>query len=76
MIKSTATKNKAKATIQCPCLRESINGTIVLMTAVNNEKGTGIGTVVYCNVLNTLGQYSESWDIRAFNPYAGKVTLV
>jgi len=46
------------------------NSAIVLMTAY------GVGTCVNSGALsNQMGQYAEGWDMDAFIPFQGTVTL-
>ncbi len=75
MIKSTATKNTANPIEKCPCLMETKNGVIILMTRIDSDTGTGVGTVVTGNNINSVGFHTDSWDVEQLSPYEGRVTL-
>ena len=56
--------------IEYPCLMISDSGTIVLFREHENGVCLKQG-----NTFVKLGDYSNSWDMNVFNPFAGSVTL-
>lgn len=76
MIKATKKDKTTPKQPKYPCLMESTDGTIVLMT--EHTKGTGTGMVVHGegrDKYSTEGSYLGGWLMGYFKPYDGKIIL-
>ncbi|HKM07624.1 MAG TPA: hypothetical protein VJ869_11605 [Sphaerochaeta sp.] len=74
MVNATKSKNIPTAESKFPRLMVSSKSkSIVLMTSVNGNKGTGMMVVSHGE--NPIGNYEEIWDMSVFSDFKGSVTL-